>query len=124
MFLKFLEILVWDYLWGVPLVVVVLGAGIWFTVTSGFFQFRHLGYSLKQAIDKLFEKNNVENGDGVISPLEAMSIAIGTTVGVGNIGGVSTAIAIGGPRSNILDVGSRVFRSNYKNGRNNISSTL
>lgn len=124
MFLKFLEILVWDCLWGVPLVAVVLGAGIWFTVTSGFFQFRHLGYSLKQAIDKLFEKNNVENGDGVISPLEAMSIAIGTTVGVGNIGGVSTAIAIGGPRSNILDVGSRVFRSNYKNGRNNISSTL
>lgn len=124
MFLKFLEILVWDYLWGVPLVAVVLGAGIWFTVTSGFFQFRYLGYSLKQAIDKLFEKNNVENGDGVISPLEAMSIAIGTTVGVGNIGGVSTAIAIGGPRSNILDVGSRVFRSNYKNGRNNISSTL
>lgn len=124
MFLKFIEKLVWDYLWGVPLVAVVLGAGIWFTVTSGFFQFRYLRYSLKQALEKLFEKNNNQNGAGVISPLEAMSIAIGTTVGVGNIGGVSTAIAIGGPRSNILDVGGRISRSNYKNGRNNISGTL
>ena len=97
MFLEFLEILVWDYLWGVPLVAVVLGAGAWFTVRSGFFQFRYLGYSLKNAWGKLFEKSGDQKGDGVLSPLEAMSIALGTTVGVGNIGGVATAIAVGGP---------------------------
>ena len=97
MFIEFLEILVWDYLWGVPLVVVVLTAGVLLTVRSGFFQFRYLGYSLKNAWKKLFEKNADDGSDGVISPLEAMSIALGTTIGVGNIGGVATAIAVGGP---------------------------
>ena len=97
MFIEFLEILVWDYLWGVPLVAVVLTAGALFTVRSGFFQFRYLGYSLKNAWGKLFEKNTDDESDGVISPLEAMSIALGTTGGVGNIGGVATAIAVGGP---------------------------
>ena len=97
MFIEFLEVLVWDYLWGVPLVVVVLTAGVLLTVRSGFFQFRYLGYSLKNAWKKLFEKNADDGSDGVISPLEAMSIALGTTIGVGNIGGVATAIAVGGP---------------------------
>ena len=44
---------------------------------------------------KFFEKDST--GAGVVSPFEAMSVAIGTTVGVGNIGGVATAIAVGGP---------------------------
>lgn len=77
------------------MVALILGAGIFLTIKSGFFQFRFLGYSLKEAVMKFFEKDN--EGDGVLSPFEAMSLALGTTIGVGNIGGVATAIAVGGP---------------------------
>lgn len=97
MFLEFLEILVWDFMWGVPLVVTILGAGIWFTIRSGFFQVRYLGHALKRAKNEIFKKADGKSEKGVVSPLEAMSVAIGTTVGVGNIGGVATAIAFGGP---------------------------
>ena len=45
----------------------------------------------------MVEKNAEDGSDGVISPREAMSIALGTTIGGGNIGGVATAIAVGGP---------------------------
>ena len=96
MFLEFLQVLVWDYMWGVPLVAVILGAGFWFTVKTGFFQFRFLGHAFKCAKNEILRKDT-DSGDGVISPLEAMSVAIGTTVGVGNIGGVATAVAFGGP---------------------------
>lgn len=95
--LEFMEILVWDIMWGVPLVAVVLAAGLWFTFKTGFFQFRFLGHAFKRAKEETFKKDSDQHGDGVISPLEAMSVAIGTTVGVGNIGGVATAIAVGGP---------------------------
>ncbi len=96
-FMEWAEVIVWDYMWGTPMVVIVLAIGAYITFKSGFFQFRFLGYSLKQAMDKFTDKD--KSGAGIVSSLEAMSIAIGTTVGVGNIGGVATAIAIGGPGS-------------------------
>ena len=94
-FMEWVEVIVWDYMWGTPMVAIVLAIGIFITIKSGFFQFRFLGYSLKEAMKKFFEKDST--GAGVVSPFEAMSVAIGTTVGVGNIGGVATAIAVGGP---------------------------
>lgn len=95
MFMSFVEVLVWDYLWGLPLIIIILGAGAYFTIRTGFFQFRYLFYALKQSWGRMFSKDT--DADGVISSLEAVSIAIGTTVGVGNIGGVATAVALGGP---------------------------
>lgn len=95
-FLEWIEVIVWDYMWGTPLIVVILATGLILTIKSGLFQFRFLGYSLKEAMKKFFKKDS-STGDGVVSPFEAMSVAIGTTVGVGNIGGVATAIAVGGP---------------------------
>jgi len=96
-FMEWAEVIVWDYMWGTPMVVIVLAIGAFITIKSGFFQFRHLGYSLKQAFNKFTEKDS--EGSGIVSSFEALSIAIGTTVGVGNIGGVATAIAVGGPGS-------------------------
>lgn len=96
-FMEWAEVIVWDYMWGTPMVVIVLAIGAYITIKSGFFQFRFLGYSLKQAMDKFTDKD--KTGAGIVSSFEAMSIAIGTTVGVGNIGGVATAIAVGGPGS-------------------------
>jgi len=95
-FLEWVEIIVWDYMWGTPLIVIILATGLFLTIKSGFFQFRFLGYALKEAVKKI-SKQNDDSNTGVVSPFEAMSVAIGTTVGVGNIGGVATAIAFGGP---------------------------
>ena len=96
-FIEWVEVIVWDYMWGTPMVVIILAIGAFITIRSGFFQFRHLGYSLKEAFGRIFDKDS--KGAGIVSSFEALSIAIGTTVGVGNIGGVATAIAVGGPGS-------------------------
>ena len=92
-------VVVYDYLWGLPLVFLVLGAGAFFTIKTGFFQFRFFKQAFTQTRKSIFgEKETDSDGKaGIISSFEAMSMALGTTIGVGNIGGVATAIAMGGP---------------------------
>ncbi len=90
------EFIVWEILWGTPLVVTILAIGIFLTVKNGFFQFRFVKHAFGEATKAIMPSG--KNTDaGVISSFQAMSIALGTTVGVGNIGGVAAAIAIGGP---------------------------
>ena len=85
-------------LWGTPLLVTVIGGGIFYTLLSKFFTFRYFGHMLKNTFGTLLKKDESKaKGDGKISAFEAVAIAIGGAVGVGNIGGVSTAIATGGP---------------------------
>ncbi|GAA0125982.1 alanine/glycine:cation symporter family protein [Clostridium senegalense] len=85
-------------LWGTPLIVTILGTGLFFTVASGFFQIRFFKHIMKETFGKLIKKDKTSKGEkGILSPFEAISIAIGGSVGVGNIGGVATAIAVGGP---------------------------
>lgn len=92
------SIVVYDYLWGTPLIVLILAAGFYITARTGFFQFRHFGMSMRHAWRSIFKKEKADaNETGVLSPMEAMSTALGTTIGVGNIGGVASAIAVGGP---------------------------
>ncbi|MEH0019400.1 MAG: amino acid carrier protein [Desulfobacter sp.] len=91
-----LETIVWEYLWGMPLILISLGVGIYLTLFTGFFQFRFFSHAMAVAWKKLFRKG-ASGASGTISALEALSLAIGATVGVGNIGGVATAIAVGGP---------------------------
>ncbi|NLY20239.1 MAG: sodium:alanine symporter family protein, partial [Tissierellia bacterium] len=86
-----------DFLWGTPLIILVLGSGTIFTIFTGFFQFRHFGYFVKKTFGALFDKNEHEEGSGYVSAFNAVATAIGGAVGVGNIGGVATAIATGGP---------------------------
>lgn len=95
-FMGLIELIVWEYLWGMPLIILSLAVGIYFTVSSGFFQFKFFNHAMKVAYSKFFTKSD-EREKGTISPLQALSVAIGATVGVGNIGGVATAIAVGGP---------------------------
>jgi AGCS family alanine or glycine:cation symporter len=95
--MAFLETLV-GWLWGLPLIVTILGTGLYFTITTGFFQFAKFGHIWKETFGKLFKRHAGEEGaEGILSPFEAVSSAIGGSVGVGNIGGVATAIAVGGP---------------------------
>ena len=92
-----INIIVYDYMWGMPLVIFILGAGAYLTVRTGFFQFRGFGMAMKRAWNNFFGKNHDDQSAGVLSSFEAMSTALGTTIGVGNIGGVATALALGGP---------------------------
>lgn len=97
-FIDIVSIIVWDYLWGIPLVAIILGVGLYITVKTGFFQFTGFKLAMSSAFKNIFGKDKTGNKEaGVLSPLEAMSMALGTTIGVGNIGGVATAIAVGGP---------------------------
>ena len=84
--------------WGVPLIALMILTGLYFTVRSGFFQFRHFGWIMKRTGGKLFQKEDkASEGKGMLSSFEAISTAIGGTVGFGNIAGVATAVAAGGP---------------------------
>lgn len=84
------------FLWGLPLIVTILGTGIYFTISSKFFQISQFPHIMRNTFGKMFSKDQGE-GSGILSPFEAISVAIGGSIGVGNIGGVATAIAVGGP---------------------------
>jgi len=95
--MAFVETLV-GWIWGVPLLVAILGIGFYLTFASGFFQFVKFGHIMKETFGKLVVRHKGEEGAaGILSPFEAVSSAIGGSVGVGNIAGVATAIAVGGP---------------------------
>ncbi|WP_053362264.1 amino acid carrier protein [Bacillus sp. FJAT-27251] len=86
------------FLWGLPLILTMVFVGLYFTIGSKFFQFRHLPHILKETFSSMFKKQKSDDGKkGVMSSFEAVSTAIGGSVGVANIGGVATAIAVGGP---------------------------
>jgi AGCS family alanine or glycine:cation symporter len=78
------------------MIVLLLGTGILLTVLTGAVQFRYLGFALREVLGKLTEKRA---GPGTVSPFQAVATALASTVGVGNIAGVATAISIGGPGS-------------------------
>ncbi len=82
------------YVWGLPTIILLVGTGVLLTVLTGFAQLRYLGFALKEVLGKLTQRGT---GDGSVSPFQAVSTALASTVGVGNIAGVATAIAIGGP---------------------------
>jgi AGCS family alanine or glycine:cation symporter len=83
-----------SYVWGWPTIVILLGTGVLLTIATGGAQFRYLGLSLREVLGKITQKNTAV---GTVSPFQAVATALASTVGVGNIAGVATAIAIGGP---------------------------
>ena len=85
-----------NWLWGLPLLITILVTGIYLTIRSGFFQFRHFGHIIKNMFSKERREEGGDDGKS-LTPFQAISIAIGGTVGVSNMSGVATAIATGGP---------------------------
>lgn len=79
--------------WGVPMMVLIIGTGIFVTLRIGFVQFRKLGLSARYM---LTEEPGIKS-DGEVSNFEAFCIAMSATIGTGNIVGVATAVVIGGP---------------------------
>ena len=82
------------YVWGWPTIVLLLGTGVVLTIATAAIQVRYLGVALREVLGRVFEKSK---GPGTVSPFQAVATALASTVGVGNIAGVATAISIGGP---------------------------
>ena len=90
---RFLEIitLIDHYVWGMPLCILIMGCGILLTIRVSCLQIRHLGLALKYMV------KNEQNGEGEVTSFGALCTALSATIGTGNIVGVATAIAAGGP---------------------------
>ncbi|MEL0009932.1 MAG: alanine/glycine:cation symporter family protein [Bacteroidota bacterium] len=80
-------------MWGTPLVVLLVGGGLYFLLFSRFVPYRYFFH----AIDVLRGKYDDPDDPGDISHFEALASALAATVGMGNISGVAVAIAMGGP---------------------------
>jgi AGCS family alanine or glycine:cation symporter len=82
-----------DYAWGLPLLILLIGGGLYLLFLSKFLPFRLIGH----AINVLKGKFDDPNDPGEISHFKALTTALSSTIGMGNIAGVALAIAIGGP---------------------------
>ncbi len=82
-------------LWDGPMLLLIFGTGVFFTIKTRFFQISKIKYIAKETIFSLF-KNKKNNSDNEISQLQAISTALAATIGTGNIIGVATAISSGG----------------------------
>lgn len=79
--------------WGIPLVALLVGSGILFTIYFGFPQLRFFKHSIEIIMGKF---DNPED-KGEISHFQALCAALSATVGLGNIAGVAVAVSLGGP---------------------------
>ena len=83
------------FVWGPPMLITLVGVGVFITIRTRFIQFSKFGLMCRETMGKIFRRGPTAEGD--VTPFQAMTVAMGGTVGVGNIAGVATAIAIGGP---------------------------
>ena len=77
---------------------VLLAIGLWLSIRTGFVQFRKLGAAWRLIFSGFLGKGK-KSKDGDVSPFAALTTALAATVGNGNIGGVATALVVGGPGS-------------------------
>ncbi|SHI15240.1 alanine/glycine:cation symporter family protein [Sporanaerobacter acetigenes] len=85
-----------DYLWGYILIFLLVGTGIYFSIKLRFPQIRQINRGMKQVFGGIFKKGEKADKDGMTS-FQALATAIAAQVGTGNLAGVATAIASGGP---------------------------
>jgi AGCS family alanine or glycine:cation symporter len=81
--------------WGPLIIVLIIGTGTYLSVMTKFFSITKLGYIMKNTLLKMFTKEH--KGEGEVTAFQAVATALAATVGTGNIAGVATAIALGGP---------------------------
>ncbi len=79
--------------WGAPIMVLLVGAGVLFTFATGGVQFTKLAFAMRT----VFGMGPKPAGEGTVTSFQALATALASTVGVGNIAGVATAISLGGP---------------------------
>jgi len=81
-----------DFVWGPPMLILLLGTGLYLTVGLGFMPLRKIGFAFGELM-----KGRKSEGEGDVTPFQALMTALSSTIGTGNIAGVAVAIAIGGP---------------------------
>lgn len=87
-----------NFVWGVPLIVLILAAGLLLTIRTGFIQVRHLPRALRYLFkEEVNEEEEIVHGE--VSGFASLCTALSATIGTGNIVGVATAVGIlaGGP---------------------------
>jgi AGCS family alanine or glycine:cation symporter len=82
------------WVWGPVTMALLMGTGLYLAVLTRGVQFRWLARALREVLGKVFTKTRAA---GTVTPFQAVATALASTVGVGNIAGVSTAITLGGP---------------------------
>ncbi len=82
-----------DYAWGMPLVVLLIGSGLFFLLYSRFLPFR----GLKHSIDIILGKYDDKSDPGEVSHFQALCSCLAATIGMGNIAGVAVGLHYGGP---------------------------
>ncbi len=94
--MKTIEFINQHILWGVPMLIIMLGTGLHMTAATKGMIFRRFGTVIKYTAGTIFSRDKASRS-GSITPFQAVSTALAATVGTGNIAGVSAAIAVGGP---------------------------
>ena len=82
------------WIWGPPMMILLVGGGIWLTIRIDFFPIHYFPYIMRETFGKILKS---PSGDGTISPFQAACSALASTIGGSNIIGVPVAIAFGGP---------------------------
>ena len=89
------------FVWGLPMLILLVGTGILMTCLTKFFQITHIKHWIKNTIGGIFKDSHVtahtDKGDTQISQFQSLCTALAATIGTGNIAGVAAAIASGGP---------------------------
>lgn len=96
-----LKTIVWlndNVIWGIPMLVLMLGTGLYLTIHTKGVIFTRFGTVMANTLKTIFKKQ-VNNEEGTITPFQAVCTALAATVGTGNIVGIAIAISIGGPGS-------------------------
>ncbi len=90
-----------DFVWGLPMLVLLVGTGILMTLLTKVFQVSHFGHWMKETIGGIFTNRHITahtgKEDKSISQFQSLCTALAATIGTGNIAGVATAIISGGP---------------------------
>lgn len=84
-----------NWLWGVPMLVILVGGSVILTVRLGFVQFRYFPFAMRETFGRIFKKS--EGGEGTVTAFQAATAALASAIGASNIVGVPVAIAFGGP---------------------------
>ena len=92
-----------DFMWGPWTIGVLAVLGLMLTVASRGVQFRKFGTAIRLVMRGALRRDKGERDSGDISPFQALTTAMAATIGNGNIAGVATAIAVGGPGAACLD---------------------
>ncbi len=89
------------FVWGIPMLVLLVGTGILMTVLTKVFQISHFGYWMKHTLGSIFTDRHITKHTGTedksISQFQSLCTALAATIGTGNIVGVSSALIFGGP---------------------------